>query len=911
MGELEDWAHVWAKSGFDRYESSEEWLPLWQHLDDSGGVAELLVRHWISPMAVERIAREVPGGSEGVVRLAGWLARVHDVGKASPAFVVQVPVLADLLHRAGVEVKLSIANDKDRPLVNHALVGHVAVVEWLQARGFSGRLAKQWASIVGSHHGTAPDTIGLQRVRERPDLAGTGRWADMRAALLVRAARHFPDLDDFRDARLSLPSQVVLCGVVILADWIASNSAYFPLWPTPATAGQPDDGETARRVEHAWRKLALPAGWRAKPTGDSPDTLMRARFQRPSARPVQRAAAELARTDEPGIMVIEDAMGSGKTEAALLAVEELAARVGADGCVVALPTQATSDAMFSRVHAWLDLVPKGAAVSFALTHGKAHLNDEYSGLVGRGRVGAVDDCGGAIAHEWLSGRKKSALASFVVGTVDQVLFAGLRTRHLMLRHLSLAGKVVVVDEVHAYDVYMSRYLDRVLHWLGAYGVPVVLLSATLPDARRAELLRAYADGKGVAVTPPQGNPGYPVITTLSGAHAIDSTAEPKTVALDHLPDDLDTLIRHLDDTMAGRGCAVVIRNTVTRVQETAERLIKEYGADNVTVAHARFLACHRSANDRDLVRRFGQGGDRPDFHIVVASQVVEQSLDIDFDLMVTDLAPVDLVLQRLGRLHRHARQRPGPLADPRCAIVGVADWDAAPVVANPNARRIYGDHTLLRSAALVAGRRHVQLPQDIAPLVQKAYGQDPVGPASWQTAMSTAAEAAAVSARKRFDAAGSYLVKPAGALPSLTGWNDDSAGGAKEEAKGLAQVRDGEESLEVLVLQRDEAGGLLLPEWDEGAWEEVGRQVPTHDQVPEDQAKAALACSLRLPLALCHPGVVDAVIAELERRTIESFEVTPLLRGQLVLVLDADMTAELHGFRLTYDTRRGLTHDKL
>jgi CRISPR/Cas system-associated endonuclease/helicase Cas3 len=155
-----------------------------------------------------------------------------------------------------------------------------------------------------------------------------------------------------------------------------------------------------------------------------------------------------------------------------------------------------------------------------LAHGKAHLHDEHAGLVAHGRFTSVgeDSADGAIAHWWLSGRKKSGLASFVVGTIDQVLFGALKSRHVMLRHLALAGKVVVIDEVHAYDVYVSQYLHRILHWLGACAVPVVLLSATLPDRRRAELLAAYDSGRAPTHTP---NPtsvvrGYPVISGSAG-----------------------------------------------------------------------------------------------------------------------------------------------------------------------------------------------------------------------------------------------------------------------------------------------------------------------------------------------------------------------------------------------------------
>ncbi|MGQ0841643.1 CRISPR-associated helicase Cas3' [Actinokineospora sp.] len=919
------WLTVWAKSDRDEHNVCTDWLPLHQHLDDTAAVAGRLVDLWVSPQVITRIARELPDGATGVRALACWLAAVHDVGKASPAFAVQVEKLADHMRPFGLNANPRLTNDRKRSQVNHALVGNVAVRDWLtDERGFDFRgSAAQLGSIVGSHHGMSPEDARLAEVEGRGDLAGGGPWAVVRNHLLARATARIGGLEPYRAIDLSKPSQALLTAIVIVADWIASNSDLFPLRPISTLSdppSQPDDALTERRLAEGWSRLNLPPRWRAQPLGRDLDEVFRDRFRRPggTARPVQIAAVEAARAQsEPGMVVIEAPMGSGKTEAALLAAEVLAHASGANGCFVALPTQATTDAMFARVRAWLDALPgraDGSAVTLGLAHGKAHLNDEYSGLVHKGRFVSVGENGAATAHHWLSGRKKAGLASFVVGTIDQVLFAGLKSRHLMLRHLALAGKVVIIDEVHAYDVYMSQYLHRVLHWLGAYRVPVVLLSATLPDARRAELLRAYDSGRGGAGSAlPQEHPGYPVVCGSGGVVSRPVALPPggTTVRLDRLTDDLDTLVSYLRANLADGGCAVVVRNTVTRVQETALRLGAEFGEGNVTINHSRFLACDRAGKDRDLVGRFGppeSNPDRPDRHIVVASQVVEQSLDIDFDLMVTDLAPVDLVLQRVGRLHRHDRGRPERVRQARCAVVGVADWLGEPVTSVPGSRRVYGDHLLLRAAALLSERDTLSIPHDIAPLVQRAYGGEQVGPPQWQMSMAEAEKAATASALRRTNAASVYLLGDALSAGTLVNWLYAGVGDADDDnAKGMAQVRDGEESLEVLVVQRDADGGLLTPDWVKGG----GEQIPLDQSVSRGQARVIAACSLRLPLALCHGGVIDPVIRELELNKIPSFELTPPLKGQLVLVLDSDRRAELYGYRLTYDLRRGLIHDRI
>lgn len=948
MNNVEPWLSVWAKTDRDPNDRAvvTGWLPLPQHLADAAAVAGLLIDHWVSPQVLVRLGRDLGGEVKDVKSLVMWLAAVHDVGKASPAFAVQAldgaPVLLDRMRQHELTTSPLLALDPDRSRIRHEFVGQLAVRTWLTGElGFTKRgTAQQLASIVGSHHGVPPAPTDLGAVKDRPHLAGTGEWEQARHAILRWATDLLGVEDVLRrhaEARLGRPAQALLTAVVIMADWIASNDDYFPLDPlhtADAPPQRPDPVLTAARAQRGWADLDLPPRWAPEPIGDV-RAAFAARFDREpgSARPVQIAAVEAARAmEQPGLVIVEAPMGEGKTEAAFLAVEVLAARSGADGCFVALPTRATSDAMFTRALSWMRRLPGlPAGTSVTLAHGTASLNDDYAGLVRHGNVrGVAEDAGrvdarhfwqrgredgAAVAHVWLRGRKKGALAQFVIGTVDQVLFAGLKSRHLMLRHLALAGKVVVIDEVHAYDVYMSQYLDRVLHWLGAYGTPVVLLSATLPAGRRAELMHSYETGRGAEPAPPVGDPGYPVVLA-SGLppRPVAASRPPLRVQLERLPDDLEPLVALLRDRLADGGCAVVVRNTVRRVQDTADALIEEFGADRVTVNHSRYLACDRARTDKELLRLFGPPGQetrRPPLHVVVASQVVEQSLDVDFDLMVTDLAPVDLVLQRLGRLHRHDRPRPARVTAARCVLVGVEDWAAEPVRAVRPSRWVYRDHALLRAAALLHDRDAVTLPGDIAPLVQAGYGDPTPGPESWRDAMHTAQEVETSKAASRKARAQDFLLdKPGRSNDTLDGWVRAGVGDAEEDPRGLAQVRDGAETLEVLVVQRDRGGGLLTPDWIERG---AGQQIPLDQRVPTGLARTIAACALRLPLAISHPGVVDDVIAALERNRHTSFDQSPLLSGQLVLELDGDRRAEVrHGataFRLTYDPRRGLLHE--
>jgi hypothetical protein len=220
-------------------------------------------------------------------------------------------------------------------------------------------------------------------VAERSDLAGTGEWERARTAVLRWATDLVGGpaaLKPFADLVLGRPSQVLLTAIVIMADWIASNDELFPLDPLQtahASPRRPNPDLTAARAARGWAELDLPPRWTPQPIDDVRATFA-TRFGK-EPRPVQVAAVEAALAqDRSGMVIVEAPMGEGKTEAALLAAEALAARSGADGCFVALPTRATTDAMFGRVLAWMRKIPDLAVdTSVLLAHGTASLNDEH------------------------------------------------------------------------------------------------------------------------------------------------------------------------------------------------------------------------------------------------------------------------------------------------------------------------------------------------------------------------------------------------------------------------------------------------------------------------------------------------------------------------------------------------------
>ncbi|MGV9703926.1 CRISPR-associated helicase Cas3' [Streptomyces sp. NPDC003483] len=950
---------VWAKHDRD----GGGWLPLWRHLEDCAAVAGLLWDRWV-PVAVRGlIAETLPGGEADARALVVWLAGVHDIGKATPAFACQVDELAEVMRDHGLEMRSSAAMGPDRRLAPHGLAGQVLLGEWLEERhGWAAGRTGQFTVAVGGHHGVPPEHGQIKALFEHEELLRPGGpggrvWRLVQAELLDACAGRFgvgERLGDWGAVRLPQPVQVLLTALVIVSDWIASNPDLFPYFPDAASVSDAD------RLAAAWGGLDLPEPWQAGEPPVGAQELFAARFGLPAdarVRPVQEAALQLAREmDGAGLMVIEAPMGEGKTEAALAVAEVFAARSGAGGVFFALPTMATGNAMFPRLLDWLDRLPgvQGERCSVHLAHSKAALNEDFVDLMARGgRIAAVgiDETDGVsgretdgrrraaadlVAHAWLRGRKKAMLASFVAGTIDQLLFAGLKSRHLALRHLAVAGKVVVIDEAHAYDTYMSVYLDRVLSWLGAYRVPVVVLSATLPAGRRQELVAAYA---GHTAAPAAGRQAaeeipadaYPLLTAVvAGGDPVvrrpQASGRETAVEVERLDDGLEVLADRLEAELADGGCALVVRNTVRRVLETARILRERFGDSDVTVAHSAFVDVDRAEKDADLLRRFGPPGKasgRPARrHIVVASQVAEQSLDVDFDLLVSDLCPVDLLLQRMGRLHRHQRgdgqsQRPQRLRQARCLLTGT-DWTAEVPAPVNGSLAVYGRYPLLRSAAVLLPHLHsqaqrpVRLPADISTLVQGAYGTGPVGPPDWKAALEEARLQFEEYRRDQAERAAVFRLGDVGrAGRPLFGWVAAGVGDTDDSRTGRAQVRDSRESLEVVVVQRRSDGSLATLPWlkpDRRGRRRGGLELP-QDQVPTTlAARTAASCGLRLPLQFSYAETMDRAIAELEQLYVPAWQGkhSPWLADQLILALDEDCQTQLAGFALHYSPLDGL-----
>ncbi|MCM3884613.1 CRISPR-associated helicase Cas3' [Frankia sp. R82] len=681
------------------------------------------------------------------------------------------------------------------------------------------------------------------------------------------------------------------------------------------------------------------------------DDLVFHRFEK-TGWPVQigvvRAAEKLP---GPGLLIVEAPMGEGKTEGAFAAVEVLARRFGADGVFVGMPTQATADPMFTRVRDWS--VQVDAEAPLGLLHGRARFNRQWVELRRSAAFGGIHDVdeygmdddyglggvqpadpdrpatGGVAAAEWFFGRKRGLLAPVTVGTIDHVLHAATRTKHVMLRHAGLAGRVVVLDEVHAYDVYMAQFLFEALRWLADAGVAVVLLSATLPPDLRRDLVRAYVQGalqradvdgdlRGLAEPA-----GYPSVTSVCAVdeslnlavEVYPSKRPPLEVGVEVLDEQEgfapETVAAAVIAEVQAGGCALVVCNTVARAQGVFTALRPVFG-DDVVLLHARFTAAARAERTERVIDLLGPPGRRgaaarPGRLVVVATQVAEQSFDVDVDFLVTDLAPIDLLLQRVGRLHRHQRpvdKRAERFRVPRVLVTGVRFVDGRVPTWPSGSRAVYGDHLLLRSAALVAAAAAGEgwsIPGRVPELVADGYGQVPLGPPEWTSAAARYQQQRTEKEHLRAAAASSFLLSGERQLgaSTLAGLHDRSTEVLASEERVAAVVRDGEESLEVILVRGNPSGGYLTL---------GGRPLgPSGEAAISDEVllEEVVGATIRLP------ANKDITAAARRRLTpLPGWGVDPWLKRVRALVLDADLTAHLGDYQLTYDHNLGLTHER-
>lgn len=884
---------LWGKTAKDSSDPND-FHPAVFHMLDVGNIARELLSARASPRWRNVLARALNAEAETLDDWLPYLVALHDIGKISAAFQMLNQVQAKRLEQEGFALKAIN--------VPHPILSQIHL-ETRFSKMTENKIGQVVSEALGGHHGQFAHPEQVKKFKG--DLSDEhSEWQILRQTaddLLRRAL--FKD-----EAKLPTPANVssaimALTGFTILCDWLGSDGRYFR--PAPNLEFDEYVAKSQKRAQAAVRESGL-----AVPTTSSAPINVEALLAdllplRDLQRAIDNIPAHLLQS--PSLTIIEAPTGEGKTEAALALAHRIAQVTGTDELYYALPTMATSNQMFGRLqtHLWKRL---RLDASVKLVHGQAFLiEDELRAEMPIAEIQPLEN-GNVPASEtqetvqWFNLKKRALIAPFGVGTIDQAELAALNVKHTALRMMGLVGKVVIVDEVHAYDTYMTTIIERLLRWLATMGTSVILLSATLPKSRRQRLAKAY--GATFDLSEEQEN-AYPSLLVLSANGTY--LAEPQVwqpnriIELHELhfgDDEARAKAEWLLQKVQNGGCACWITNTVRRAQRIFAELLTLAPPDmDLQLLHSQFPLEERQRRENELNARYGPKGDRPPRGIVIGTQVLEQSLDLDFDVMVSDLAPIDLLLQRAGRLHRHTRERSAAHAVPQLWVNWEQNPDGSLKIGTD--RSIYNEFLVRQTLQTLTRRTQIQLPNDYRTLVEAVYSDKPPSEDSplydaWQK-LCTREQCATDKAKKRL------LPRPherdsfAQAAAMKVTFEED-----ENRADWIvAQTRLGERTLNVIPLERD-GDWIVLSD---------NERISVNVEAPLNMQRKLLRRYLRIS----DPDAIKAIEKEGEQKPTELFKQASLLKGYYPLWLThgkARLTTAHGTFVAALDPQLGLVIEK-
>ena len=632
------------------------------------------------------------------------LVALHDIGKISKTFrsVLRDRRPGAYRHWQLSDVLLTRVLD---PVISSAFGGDA------HARG------ELYAAVSG-HHGGPERSNDRREVRRRSQAIGADaenaakEWTSLLFELMPGGA--LEGMDQHAARRLSW----ALSGLTVAADWVGSNAEWFP-----ATALDVAPADYLERARAQARHAVVQAGLDTAAVATGRDA--QALTGLANLHPMQIETEAVVLPDGPVLVLIEDATGAGKTESALILAHRMIASSRARGLFFALPTMATANAMFVRMTtaaSRLFAVPP----SLTLVHGRAGLHEGFRTLVGMERDATPE----ANCAPWLADdRRRSLLAEVGVGTIDQALMGILPTRFATLRLFGLADRVLIVDEAHAYDPYMQRQLETLLRMQAMNGGSAIVMTATLPLRMRQAYADAYRSGLGrpSAVLDHQAYPALTILGSETHVRPVEAaSAACRTVRVARI-DSKDAAVDLLIAGAAMGAAGLWVRNAVDDAIAAVETL-RAHGCQ-AALLHARFALGDRLRHENAAMARFGRDGIGRSGRVLVATQVVEASLDLDFDVMVSDLAPVGALIQRAGRLWRHMDRRPvadRPVSGPVLTILSpdpdqVTDSSWLNRVLDRGAWVYRHDHQWLTARAMFdAGT--ISSPDGLRALIQAVHG---------------------------------------------------------------------------------------------------------------------------------------------------------------------------------------------
>lgn len=660
-----------------------------------------------------------------------------------------------------------------------------------------------WMGCFFGHHGkpVRGGAAPLEASFRYEDLTALVAFASDAETLLTPDWPHAHLKDEQWRLQTLAHATWLLAGLAIVTDWLGSNAHFFRYISHPMP------------LADYWHDFALPNAERALAVSglvERPTPVAFRGFRNAfgfAPTPLQTWAEGIPLSGGPELFILEDVTGSGKTEAALTLAHRLLTASKHDGLYFGLPTMATSNAMYRRIgNYYRQLYSQEAHPSLVLAHGARHLEETFAAAIvpppnADRPYHTNDESAGIECRSWLAdNRKKALLADVGVGTIDQALLGVLPRKHQPVRLLGLANKVLVVDEVHAYDTYTTTLLQILLENHARQGGSAILLSATLPNGLRRSLTSAWARGRGELDGQTTCQTEFPLVTYFHDQGLQEIPISPRWGNGHRLPVGFLHDPNHALEAMVAAArsgqCACWIRNTVDDAIDAYLQLCARLDdSGRVQLFHARFTMADRQRIENDALQCFGpaSGAEERRGRVLIATQVVEQSLDLDFDVLVSDLAPVDLLIQRAGRLRRHVRgaagdritdesasdQRPDPtfqIVSPEWTDDPPPDWVRRIL---PGTSYVYPSPAQLwHTCRVLREEGSIQLPDRARHLIESVHGEGatvPDGLLNAETENHAARQVAASGARfnaLRLDQG--YILNADGA-----GWDDDQEIGTR------------------------------------------------------------------------------------------------------------------------------------
>ncbi len=937
---METWRLFWAKTNREKVDGlADDWThPLWAHLIDVGNAALVLWEEFLPPSLKQTIANGIGLSKvEAGQFLSVWIG-LHDLGKGIPSFQ-GIPGIPD-----GIKQRLESAGFVFHPNANRLHHGHASIAiaqRWLNHKQFNGKtLLHALAAFVGIHHGKLCKSEVWESVAEseRSEGAlGDAVWKqaqhDLTEAVFMAWGVPLPPTNQFPTLNaLQNPWPdwlMAFAGWATLADWLGSMQRCYDLSVRAEDDLHAYVANSREGAKRAFVQAGLNqrANLRALPFADHFGN---------APRPLQEITAMLPlHPSQPNLIIVEAPTGEGKTEAGFY----LTARHGG-GLYVAMPSQSTSDGLFPRLKTFiagdaknLKAAHVGETAALRLVHGNDLLHDDAVSLLtiaeATARIDDDDDPKnrtnppGDRVLGWFMPKKRALLVPYGVGTVDQLFLGVLYAKHFFLRLFALCGKTVIFDEVHAYDAYMNAVFGQLLRWLRALNVNVVVLSATLPGEARQRMLEAW-NSTTPADDASQPAP-YPVVWHAAADVATTHPFSPapgrgQRLTFRWCGAEVETMAATARKLLADGATVMVVCNTVQRAQDVFRLLDTDdvLPVEDRMLLHARMPQAWRQDREKAARARFGpKRPNRPG--LLVGTQVIEQSLDLDVDAQITDLAPVDLLLQRAGRLHRHKRgHRPKGFTEPALYIAcAEAEPGQLPDVAEiSGGGKIYETALLWKTWAMLrqVGGWSLPLGNESGPgyrtLIESVYGDAGRVPdglnadvqAQYQQRF---AEWLKQDSRQMADATARLVPQPKKLKslfvfdkPELAEEDEEGQGTLPEHLRALTRNPDGINA-EVLLLHRTVNGWSIEP----GGEMVLARPAPK--KLHPDTLRALFGAAVRISNA----GLVSA-LWKLENPEWAAVQDKHRVLKRFHLIELTDASAVVGSTRLMLNTRLGLLYTK-